>query len=1143
MRQEYMKKIFTLLFIYLFSIGHAQMGIGSDNTFQAKNIFPGPSPAEAYSFSKVGKLPMDLFRGKANISIPFYSIKIDGLEIPISLSYNTGGIKLNEVAGSVGLGWSLNIPGTINKSIIGRDDSRIAFFSKDASVYGSYNGTVSHLDFDEPRRINLQHIYDGDYDTKPDLYSYSLPGVSGSFIMNANNLGMPIPYENVKIEQIRGQYPDPGKFKATDTSGNIFWFSPKSMSASYDPTNPQGDNIGSTLFRIDSIRTASNKTVKFFYEKNLGYIEKNIVERIYTKTGIDYDPGKNYFNLLPPAYERWNTETSSTENLISRIEFPEGTAEFKYSNDENGTLALENGALYRKDLNTNSGIALRKIIVKDRSNHIVSDQRLNYEYFSSNNSNKTYEDYRLKLTNVYDALSQTYHKFTYNEDYPMPTRNSHNDDYWGYINNLSNTYLVSNLPLKIYTDIPDTGRDLPSVTRRDRAPNPSYSQIGILKSIEYPTKGKKNLYYENPVTEQINTNTYTVSEGMNQEVTSFGYSDGSFNGGGNKTFILNESDIPGYGMNPQFTYGFDSGCLTADTPGDGNVHPNPDDGNVTECFGDIKITSVNSPNLTRHFGSNGRPFTGSVPVANIGVPFPIKVELVLSRMGVCNCAVNAGLTWRKDITETTSTPSYLSGLRIKKIEDVDQNNVSNVFEYKYGKFNTTKNKFENISVLKQPFNFTRIDKKIYRRFDDQGLEYFPSRIQEFFTLSNSDQASNSYGSSDIVTYPYVIEENGLGKVFYEFSDKDYQLQSILPSGTARYNDWKYGLPLNEKYVNKDGETVKTVDYEYNFNTLKNGLSDFVTNTISKIAFGTDMLIIPSKIQVSPGQGIEGDVFYVESTIDYIESAKIENVKTTEKDFLLGKAIEKTTVNTYTDTDINKPINLKNTTGTFASGEKIQTSYNYAHEKGNQLMISKNMISIPLEKSIVQVRGGITKTLSGTETIYPKSAAEITNNTNNLVLPLSVISYDIQNNTPSTEATYDSYDSKGNLLQYTTRDRKSTVIIWGYNQTQPIAKIENAKLADIPQSLITTLMNASDTDAAASPNNDETALLNAFRNFRNSLPDYQITTYSYDPLIGVRSISAPSGITEFYTYDSAHRLEKVMDSNGKVLKEMKYNYKN
>ncbi|WP_374464396.1 hypothetical protein [Chryseobacterium sp.] len=59
-----------------------------------------------------------------------------------------------------------------------------------------------------------------------------------------------------------------------------------------------------------------------------------------------------------------------------------------------------------------------------------------------------------------------------------------------------------------------------------------------------------------------------------------------------------------------------------------------------------------------------------------------------------------------------------------------------------------------------------------------------------------------------------------------------------------------------------------------------------------------------------------------------------------------------------------------------------------------------------------------------------------------------------------------------------------------------------------------------------------------------MPNYQITTYTYDPLIGVRSITPPSGIREVYIYDSANRLKEIRENNqtGNLLKEFKYNYK-
>ncbi|WP_307311584.1 hypothetical protein [Epilithonimonas hungarica] len=138
--------------------------------------------------------------------------------------------------------------------------------------------------------------------------------------------------------------------------------------------------------------------------------------------------------------------------------------------------------------------------------------------------------------------------------------------------------------------------------------------------------------------------------------------------------------------------------------------------------------------------------------------------------------------------------------------------------------------------------------------------------------------------------------------------------------------------------------------------------------------------------------------------------------------------------------------------------------------------------------------------------------------------------------------YDQYDSKGNLVQFTDKSGISTTIIWGYNQTQPIAKIEGATYSQV-SALASSIVTASDTDAAAAPLSDESSLLNVFDSFRNNaaLTSYQVTTYTYDPSIGVRSITPASGIREVYIYDTSYRLKEVRDINGNIIKSYEYHY--
>src|SRR5262245_2688761 len=65
-----------------------------------------PSPTAA-SLGKFGDVPVSYFTGIPQISIPLFTAKGRTLELPVSLSYHASGIKLEEIGGWVGMGWSL----------------------------------------------------------------------------------------------------------------------------------------------------------------------------------------------------------------------------------------------------------------------------------------------------------------------------------------------------------------------------------------------------------------------------------------------------------------------------------------------------------------------------------------------------------------------------------------------------------------------------------------------------------------------------------------------------------------------------------------------------------------------------------------------------------------------------------------------------------------------------------------------------------------------------------------------------------------------------------------------------------------------------------------------------------------------------
>ena len=89
----------------------------------------------------------------------------------------------------------------------------------------------------------------------------------------------------------------------------------------------------------------------------------------------------------------------------------------------------------------------------------------------------------------------------------------------------------------------------------------------------------------------------------------------------------------------------------------------------------------------------------------------------------------------------------------------------------------------------------------------------------------------------------------------------------------------------------------------------------------------------------------------------------------------------------------------------------------------------------------------------------------------------------------------------------------------------IAAAKNASLADVDQA-------------------SETALRSALDSLRShpELSGAMVTTYTYDPLVGVTSITDPRGRTTYYEYDEFNRLRQARDQEGHILSQNAYHYR-
>ena len=1063
-----------------------------------------PSTPETYSIFKAGDYPVDYRTGKLNVSVPLHTISTKyGVSIPINLAYNTGGIKVDETSSTVGLGWALSIPNSISVEVHGKEDlnSSARWFPSNIYDY-QYIDPINIETFPTDIQVKLQAVRDDVVDTEPDIYHYSLPTISGSFTRDTNGNFHTIPYENVKIS-----YSDAdNKFTITDPSGIVYLLRVGNSLSSLS-TSPFSYRAS---FLLEKLTLPNNEEITFKYDK---YISYKSITHGYTDL---YYPIPIATDHCVAGQKDVHTATTNRyiDKLPTEITYNNETVKFNYTN-------IINGITGRKDVFTETpenAFALDEIkVIDNQTNKVIRDFKLVHDYFTSSGIvTPEYRKYRLKLLRVENLLENSKYSFNYNEE-NKPIIGSYAQDVWGYYNGKqnNNNSLIPNMHYfnKDYTQ------------GADRNVDANYSQAYILNKVTYPTGGSSAFTYEN------NSVWGKLLIPQRQE-TEYDYINNSYTSDQNEydnilmTTPSNEYfyvDVDPVNPNEQLWAEFANSCS--------NQIPNeiPENGSSMGMAYLEEFVNNQWKNLATFSGADvAGPLTdGNPPATNKFFLHPQAPKRIrVRRMG--NCSTTLKISKIKYVNEISNQNNIVGGLRIKSIEDFDGTTTYTKRQFQY--HNPSLAGEQSSGSFASPLKFLDI---IPREVEFEGK----SLLCNMYGLSADQAINSSLLGKDVINYEYVTEHTlGKGRKVYQFIAEGNELDlSNAGNGFNPFRLINKNL-INEKFYTDNGTSpLKEIIYNYSLTYLKNALSSN--------SYGNPLMVAPyGKIaMIDRNVSTASGGFYSTQVLESypIESGKFILDEILTKDYVNGNSITTKINNEYSLSDIEKPINLLKQTVIHTNNDKnTETNYQYAHEKANQKLISANMIGIPLETSIVNKKDANDvsgKLISKSETKYDNPAN---------LFPTSVLSYDLQNPTvSSTEVTYDKYDSKGNLQQYTTKEGISTTIIWGYNNTQPIAKVEGAKLSDISQSAIDAIVNASNTDASAVSNNDETSFLDALKTFKNSLPNYQITTYTYDPLIGVRSITPPSGIRELYKYDTANRLEKVIDINGKVLKEFKYNYKN
>ena len=149
-----------------------------------------------------GNIPVNYYTGVPNISIPIYNLQSGNITVPLSLQYHPGNVKPNEHPGWVGLGWNLHSYGTITRVMHWMNDendyatnSYPSYFVTGKSLLDVQNWDTSTKLYDYFKsRVNIPYP-----DVEADEFYFSFMGFSGKFIFTYN--GWIVDSEqNIKVE-------------------------------------------------------------------------------------------------------------------------------------------------------------------------------------------------------------------------------------------------------------------------------------------------------------------------------------------------------------------------------------------------------------------------------------------------------------------------------------------------------------------------------------------------------------------------------------------------------------------------------------------------------------------------------------------------------------------------------------------------------------------------------------------------------------------------------------------------------------------------------------------------------------------------------------------------------------------------------
>ena len=511
-------------------------------------------------------------------------------------------------------------------------------------------------------------------------------------------------------------------------------------------------------------------------------------------------------------------------------------------------------------------------------------------------------------------------------------------------------------------------------------------------------------------------------------------------------------------------------------------------------------------------------------------------------------------------SETGSTENG-PGLRVKQIinSDGNGNTVKRTFEYSNSAESITE--YGDIDLEpKVEFMRNRLE---YRSLPDTGPDHQERTFYSGFIPSLSELASRPIRYNFVTEYKGDASDN-IGKTVYEYDNLSWSsLKNPLPNGQGgsfdkwhihQYRYWDTPVLKNQTdyLAMKDANGLVTGYNE--IRKLVNSYAPVESQTILGLHVQRNYMFPQIDQQVHYPPPNDHISVYVEQAIydsgepvfsygPYSISVGTKNLASTTETVTNedGNTITKQTTYGYNGYNLISEVNTitSKVNGTtqqnFLTKKEIDYPFDFSTTTLNS-MTNLNMLNYKVEERDYY-DGGL---LNSAKTTY-KSLDATT------FVPEIMESSKGTNNPLEPRVTYHEHDTLGNPLEVSKANGPHTCYVWGYHGTLPIAKIANASyntMTSAQLALITDAETASnaDDDNCKDPICKEEILRDKLRLLREGFTNSQVATYTFDPLIGVTSMTDARGYTIYYSYDAFNRLKEVRDADGNLVTDHEYSYK-